>query len=80
MTMKLTYLSGEQDLLDFAKEAADRFSANPSMTSYSYSEIGPESLVALRWGLDKDCVLVIKLDEYFEPVIYQQVIKKNEGE
>jgi hypothetical protein len=72
--MKFTYLSEEIERQEFAKKAAKNFSEFPD--HYTYAKDNPEKggLLALRWGADNDCVLVIKIDENFEPTIYQQII------
>jgi hypothetical protein len=62
--------------IEFAEKAAAHFAANPKHWSYSLAEIAPGCLVALRWGLGDDCVLVFKLDEQFTPTIYAQLVRK----
>ena len=59
--------------MEFAKDAAKHFAENPSHSSYG--DIKPGSLIALRWGLVDDCVLVLKLNSEHIPVNYQQLIK-----
>jgi hypothetical protein len=60
--------------LAFAEKAAAWFSEHPEHRSYTDGYIEPGCLLALRWGLGNDCVLVMKLDEFFEPTIYTQII------
>lgn len=56
----------------FAKEAAEEFSADPGQ--YSTGTLEPGSFLGLRWGGDNDGVLVVKLDESFEPVNYMGLV------
>lgn len=74
--MKAMYLSEETAKLYFVKEASAAFAEKPELYSYSKGRIKPGEFLALRWGLGKDCVLVVKLCEDFVPELYQQVIQK----
>ncbi len=74
--MTLVYLQDEIERQEFVKEAAEYFSKHPEKWTYSHEALAPGCLFAERWGLDNDCVVVFKLDENFEPLIYQQIIKK----
>lgn len=60
--------------LAFARKAAAHFAVHDLHSSYG--DLKPGSLLALRWGLGNDCVLVVRLDENFEPCNYQQLIKE----
>ena len=70
---RMTSFFDEQALILFAAEAARDFEANPKHQSFGDIDT-PGSLIAVRWGLDKDCVLVIKLDEYWENVNFQNCV------
>jgi len=71
--MKMIYLDEEQKVLDFGRTAAEHFEKHPKHYSFTTTgEIEPGCLLALRWGLGEDCVLVFRLDEYFDPIIFQQ--------
>jgi HD-like signal output (HDOD) protein len=59
---------------EFAKKAAADFEAHPEHATFG--NIGCGEYLALRWGMDNDCVLVIKQDEAMEAVNYYQLIKK----
>lgn len=72
----MTTLSQERTLADFAEEAGRHFAAHPEHWTYSREELGPGVLLALRWGLGKDCVLVVKTDAEFFPVNFQQAIQE----
>ena len=74
--MRMTYLSEEKELQEFAIRAAKHFEENQQHRSYSDKEIEPGCLLAMKWGCGDDCVLVLKLDEFFEPVNYQNLINK----
>lgn len=69
---RLTTIGQERALTEFAEEAAADFTKNPEHASYGSLEQG--SLLALRWGLGGDCVLVLKLDDDFERVNFQQAV------
>lgn len=73
--MKIVSAHDIRDELAFMEGAANKFVTNPSMWSYSKGEIQPGCLLALRWGLGDDCVLVVKLDEFHVPTIYSQAVK-----
>lgn len=72
--MRMTRAADELALADFAKKAAQAFAKEPRMCTFG--SVTPGSLFALRWGAGDDCVLVVKLDEDFEPVNFQQLIKE----
>jgi len=76
--MKITYLDEEQKVLDFVRAAAEHFEKHPKHYSFTTGEIEPGCLLALRWGLGEDCVLIFRLDEYFQPIIFQQAINREE--
>jgi hypothetical protein len=69
------YESDVLEELEFARRAGAKFSADPRMWSYSDEEIQPGILIALRWGLGDDCVLVMRLHDYFTPTIYAQMAR-----
>ena len=71
---RMTSFHNERALIIFAGEAATDFAENPKHQSFG-DIYTPGSLIALRWGLDKDCVLVIKLDEYWENVNFQNCVE-----
>ena len=71
-----TTLEEQYELLAFGQNAAKVMSEKPHVASYSYDgQIAPGKFVALRWGLQDDCVLVFKVDENFTPVNFQGAIK-----
>jgi hypothetical protein len=61
---------------EFAFKAADWFSKNDKGVTYSAEggRIIPGEYFAVRWGLGNDCVLVLKLDEFYEPQLYGNII------
>ena len=49
----------------------------------TYSGVMPidvSKYLAVRWGMAHDCVLVLKLDEQFEPVCYRGIIRDGVGQ
>ena len=72
----MTYINDEIETQEFAKLAAERFAGNKELYSFTKDKIIPGCLFALRWGLGEDCVVVFKLDENFEPINFQQLVKK----
>lgn len=70
----MVHLSDELAQIEFAKSAAEYFAAHPAKASYG--EIAPGQLLALRWGLGDDCVLVLKLDELHVPTNYAQLVRE----
>jgi hypothetical protein len=68
----MVYLSDEEDRNEFAKRAAQDFAKFPDHSTFG--DVKPGSYLALRWGMGEDCVLVLKLDENFEPINYQQLV------
>lgn len=69
---RMTNIREEEEKVCFVKEAAKNFADNPEHSSYG--ELKPESLLALRWGLCDDSVLLLKLDDEFRPEVYQKAI------
>lgn len=69
---RMTSIASEESLVAFAAMVAARFAADPRLATLG--DLKPGSLLAIRWGLGDDCVLVVRLDEEFEPVNFQQAI------
>lgn len=73
----MTTMKEQEELLAFAKKAARAFASNPKIVSYTNSgHLNPGELIAMRWGMGNDCVLVSKLDADFEPMNFQQLVKE----
>jgi len=70
--MRMTSVHAETARMDFAKLAAKHFAENPK--HWTFGELTPGSLLAIRWGLGEDCVLVIRQDDE-EPVNFQNIIE-----
>jgi hypothetical protein len=62
--------------LEFAKKAAEYFSKNIEISTFTDEDIKPGCFFAVRWGMLDDCVLVLKLDKYHEPTNYMSLIKE----
>lgn len=60
----------------FAEEAAKSFAENPESTTYTEGNLDAGALLALRWGLLDDCVVVIKISDDHEPVNYYNLVAK----
>lgn len=75
---RMTYISEEEELVAFAKKAAERFADNPQYSTFTTGDIEPGAFLAIRWGLGDDCVLVVKIAEDFQPVNFQQAIPRRE--
>jgi HD-like signal output (HDOD) protein len=67
-------MKAEIERQEFAKRAADDFEKYPEHTTFG--NIGCGEYLAIRWGLDNDCVLVILQDESREAVNYYQLIRR----
>lgn len=60
--------------LAFVARAKVEFEKSPSLATYG--DLTSGSFLAMRWGMTEDCILVVKLDEDFEPKNYVNVIQK----
>lgn len=67
--MNMTTIQEAESMVAFAKQAGAEFAANPGMTTFGSVE--PGSLLAIRWGIDGGCVVVVRLDENFPPTNFQ---------
>lgn len=74
--MRRVSASEVEDELEFAKAAATAFAKQPAMMSYSRAEMIPGCLLALRWGMGDDCVVVVKLSDDHVPTNYQQLVRE----
>lgn len=68
-------LDEEHEVREFAQKAAKYFSEQDECATFTTSNIEAGCLFAMRYGFFNDCVVVFRLDEIFEPVNYQQLIK-----
>lgn len=74
--MRMTYASRERETIEFAEKAARHFKAHPKCWTYSSGELAEgDCLLALRWGCGDDCVVVVKLDEYFGAINFQELVR-----
>lgn len=72
---RMTTVSEEAARIEFATEAALHFANHPGHWTYSRADLGPGALLALRWGLGNDCVLVLRVADEM-PVNFQQIIRE----
>lgn len=70
-------LKEEQHKLDFVRKAAKAFSKNKSLKTWTEEGYIPGHLMALRFGVDEDCVVVIRIGED-RAKLYAQVIGEEE--
>lgn len=74
--MRMYSPSEEEERLLFAQEAAKCFESRPEVRTFTNSgNIDQGELFAVRWGMDADCVVVFKVDEYIEPINYQNIVE-----
>lgn len=73
--MKHIYLEDKKEEEEFVLKAAKHFKENPDNNTFTEKDIEAGCWFAMRWGMDRNGVLVFKLDEYFEPTNYMEVIK-----
>jgi hypothetical protein len=73
--MKMTTIKEQSEISQFVKNAAEYFKIYVEKSSFTSGAICGGCLFALKWGLGNDCVLVFRLDENFEPIIFQNIIK-----
>ena len=69
-------MSEDDEVRNFAKRAAERFARDDVIYTFTDSDIKAGCLFAMRSGLGNDCVVVFRLDEDFEPINYQQLVKQ----
>ncbi|WP_077301515.1 hypothetical protein [Virgibacillus pantothenticus] len=57
-----------KDILNFVEEARQEFDSNPWYETYRNEN---ETLIALRMGVDRDCIVVYRLDGYVANFVQQ---------
>ncbi len=75
---RMTTLEEEKELITFVESAAKCFEENPKYITFTLGAVEPGCYLGIRWGLGEDCILVVKLDDNFGAVNFQNVIKKRE--
>jgi hypothetical protein len=77
--MKVVYPHEEREAIAFAERAAEWFAGGVKRRTYTDDRgIQGGCLFAVRWGVADQAVLVFKLDEYFEPRIYGNMVPEVE--
>ena len=76
--MKMVYMEDNDEVRDFAKVAARVFAKNDKHLTFTDGDIEAGCLFAMRSGFGDKGVIVFRLDEDFEPVNYQQLIRQYE--
>lgn len=56
--------------VSFAQEAKKYFLDHADVNTYTSGHVEPGCLFAVRWGLSNHTVLVFKLDDCFEPIVF----------
>lgn len=74
--MRSTYLSEAKDEQEFALKAAKAFANNPALATFTEGDIKPDAYLAIRWGLGRDCVVVVKLDSVHQPINYMEIVNQ----
>jgi len=74
--MKSVQMSEMKERIEFVERAAKHFAEFPEHSTFTVGPVMSGCLFAARWGLDNDCVLMFRLDEDFEPIIFGQAIAK----
>jgi len=69
----VTSIEERQQLDRFAQAAAEDFRQHPEHWTFSDAEIHP-LLLGIRWAADNTAVLVCRLDEYFRPLVYGDLL------
>lgn len=72
---KMTSIEEMEQLCKFASEADEWFKHHANHYSFGSTDGRTAPYIALRWGLGEDCVLVLKLDENWEPVNFRQAAR-----
>ena len=77
--MRHTTIEAELEIHAFVRDAAEAFAKDIRLSSWRRKDfIEDDCYMALRWGIGEDCIVVIKVDSTFSPVLYAQVIEKKE--
>ena len=71
--MKHVTLEDRQAKDDFALKAAKHFQTHPHHRTYTNGKIINGALFAIRWGMGDDCVLVFRVHDEEEILIYGQI-------
>lgn len=74
MPSRMTTIDEERAQVRFAERAAKHFAAHPECSTFG--DLEPGTFLAIRWGLGEDCVLLLKLDDCFQRVNYQNIVGK----
>ncbi len=72
----MSCIDDEKNIIEFAEVARDFFKKNTRCNSYTAGEIKAGCLFAMRFGLVDDCVLLFKLDDNFQPINFQNCIRR----
>lgn len=71
----MTRLEDEDTISHFVTHAAKFFAKSDKHKTFTLDgKITEGCLFGIRWGLDSDCVVVVRISEDFEPINYQNII------
>jgi hypothetical protein len=63
-----------EEWLEFARKAANFFKESDTWATFTEDgEVEAGQLFAVRWGVAGQAVLVFRLDEFTEPIIYPEM-------
>lgn len=68
--MKHRRLNEEFEKIALVQAAKEAFDKDPKLATFSIGDVVEGSLFAVRWGLDNDCIMILKIDESTEPEIF----------
>ena len=74
--MRQVDINDDDEVKTFALLAAKAFAKNDVLRTFTNGDIEPNCLFAVRWGANKDCVLVLRLHEYAEVLNFTNIIKQ----
>ena len=73
----MTTVERQQDYVNVAQAASDAFYADPELETYIVdSDIEDEEFICLRYGAERDCVRIYKLDKIFTPIQFNNIISR----
>lgn len=73
--MRGTTLEEQESILVFVKEAAKAFNKDKHAATFG-GVTTAGTLLALRWGLFMDCILVVRTDTDFQPLNFHQACER----
>ena len=75
MHMNVT-IQDRLDEIEFVKRAIEVFDGDLDIATFSLACLEPGCLLAIRWGLLDDCVMVVRLHDEYVPTNYTNVLER----